>query len=81
MSVLPVCIYWQFCVFVGTIPIHFYELMQFLQSAYSMCKSLASRGLAKQTMRFVLGLGYATLNSNCQKNDRLLCFVFKLVNT
>ena len=40
----------------------FYEIMQFVQSAYNMCKSLASRGLAEQTMRFILGLGYTTVN-------------------
>jgi hypothetical protein len=48
------------CVVVGTV--RFYELMQFLQSAFNMCKSLASRRLAKQTMRFILGLDYTTVN-------------------
>lgn len=60
MPVFANCSYLEFCVVVGTV--HFYELMQFLQSAYNTCKSLARSGLSKQTMRFILGQGYKTVH-------------------
>jgi hypothetical protein len=48
--------------------VHFYEFTQFLQTAYNMCKSLASRGVANTPCALYLYWAVRQLtNSNCQR--------------